>query len=55
MEDSFIRADVLARAVKKVKEALRDIPRPKRWYVCALAFRELDEEEVREMEKTFRR
>ena len=41
----FVRADVLYKAKKKIKDALREIPPDQRVYVCSLAIDELREEE----------
>jgi len=48
MSDMFIRGDVLWKAVKKIKDALREIPYEHRWYVVSIAISELDEEEAEE-------
>jgi len=41
----FIRGDVLDKAVKEIKKALKKIPPSQRAYVISLALEELKEEE----------
>ena len=41
----FVRGDVLDRAVKEIKNALKKIPPSQRAYVISLALQELEEEE----------
>lgn len=53
-EDVFIRADVLYRAKRRIMDALKEIPHGQRWYVCSLAIRELNEEELERMARRFR-